>query len=88
MRQNTSRILRTVRSMSKPTALQVMRVALQQYRYTESPPGSNRTKYGKAYGADGVAWCAEFVWWCVEQPPGEDLQISQRGGRSGSDRQI
>ena len=72
MRQNTSRILRTVRSMSKPTALQVMRVALQQYRYTESPPGSNRTKYGKAYGADGVAWCAEFVWWCGEQPPGEN----------------
>lgn len=29
----------------------------------ESPPNSNRTKYGKAYGMDGVAWCAMFVSW-------------------------
>jgi len=31
---------------------------------TESPPGSNRTKYGAAYGWDGVPWCVIFLWWC------------------------
>lgn len=31
---------------------------------SETPPGSNRQKYGAAYGMNGVAWCAIFVWWC------------------------
>lgn len=34
---------------------------------TESPPGSNRTKYGKAYGWDGVPWCVIFLWWCFHR---------------------
>jgi peptidoglycan hydrolase-like protein with peptidoglycan-binding domain len=29
---------------------------------TESPPGSNRTRFGEHFGMNGVAWCAEFVW--------------------------
>lgn len=79
--------------MSNPTALQVMRVALQQYGYTEDPPGSNRTKYGKAYGWNGVFWCAQYVWWCGDQPKGdnpiyksanaadiEDLTVKKKGG--------
>ena len=80
--------------MSRPTALDVMRVALQQYRYTESPAGSNRTKFGKAYGWNGVPWCAEFVWWCADKPEGacpiyksanaadiQDLTVKYKGGR-------
>ena len=31
---------------------------------SETPPGSNKQKYGAAYGMNGVAWCAIFVWWC------------------------
>ena len=31
----------------------------------EEPPGSNRTRYGQAYGLDGQPWCAIFVWWCL-----------------------
>jgi hypothetical protein len=31
--------------------------------YAESPPGSNRTKFGAWYGWDGVPWCAIFVSW-------------------------
>lgn len=27
----------------------------------------NGTKYGRAYGADHVSWCDEFVWWCGRQ---------------------
>jgi peptidoglycan hydrolase-like protein with peptidoglycan-binding domain len=29
--------------------------------------GDNGTKYGKAYGANHVSWCDEFVWWCGRQ---------------------
>lgn len=80
--------------MSKPTALQVMRVALQQYGITESPAGSNRTKYGKAFGWNGVSWCAEFVWYCGDRPEGtnpiyksanaadiQDMTVKYKGGR-------
>ncbi len=31
--------------------------------YTESPRGSNRTKYGREARADGLPWCAIFIWW-------------------------
>lgn len=31
--------------------------------YTEDPPGSNRTKYGEAYGWNGVPWCVQYQWW-------------------------
>ncbi len=29
---------------------------------TESPPGSNKTRFGEHFGMNGVAWCAEFIW--------------------------
>ena len=31
---------------------------------TESPAGSNRTKYGKWMGMDGQPWCMSFVQYC------------------------
>ena len=34
---------------------------------TESPAGSNRTKYGKWFGLDGYPWCMMFVQWCAGQ---------------------
>ena len=80
--------------MSNAKDLDVLRIALQQYGYTEDPPGSNRNKFGKAYGWNGVAWCAEFVWWAGEQPQGDnpiyksanaadiqDLTVSRKGGK-------
>lgn len=30
----------------------------------EDPPNSNKTKYGKWFGLDGVAWCGIFCSWC------------------------
>lgn len=33
----------------------------------EHPRGSNLTKYGKWFGVNGVAWCAMFVSWVMEQ---------------------
>ena len=80
--------------MSNSTALQVMRYALRQYHYMESPAGSNRTKFGALYGTNGVPWCAEYVWACGDVPDGsnpiaksasaayiEDLTVSQKGGK-------
>lgn len=41
------------------------RLALAEARkwvgYKESPPATNRTLFGRWYGADGQAWCAMFV---------------------------
>lgn len=40
----------------------VISTAASQIGTVEAPNGSN--PYGRAYGMDQVAWCAEFVWWC------------------------
>lgn len=42
-------------------------VALGELGVTESPKNSNKTKYGKWFGMDGVAWCGIFVSWCYAQ---------------------
>ena len=49
--------------MANSTVIDVMRIALRQYGYTESPAGSNKTKFGKAFGLNGVPWCMEYEWW-------------------------
>ena len=41
----------------------VIEVARADLGYTEKPPGSNRTKYGEAYGMSGVPWCVEAQWY-------------------------
>lgn len=43
---------------------EVIRIAASQIGYAEAPPGSNQTKYGRAFGWDGVPWCVIFLWWC------------------------
>jgi len=40
--------------------------AIAQIGTKESPPNSNRTKYGSWYGMDGSPWCAMFCTWCYE----------------------
>lgn len=49
------------------TKTRVLNVARSQLGTVELPPGSNRTKYGEAYGMDGHPWCAMFWWWCFKQ---------------------
>ena len=41
-----------------------LKVAQGELGNTESPAGSNRTKYGKWYGMDGNPWCMMFVQYC------------------------
>lgn len=42
----------------------IIDIARAEVGYTESPPNSNKTKYGAWFGYDGVPWCAIFVSWC------------------------
>lgn len=49
------------------SAEHVIEIARGELGYTESPPGSNETKYGKAYAWDGIPWCAVFLWWCFRE---------------------
>jgi len=49
------------------TANDLLRIARRELGNTESPPGSNRTKYGKWFGLDGYAWCMMFVQWVFAQ---------------------
>lgn len=50
----------------------VMATAVGELGNTEWPPGSNRTKYGEAYGLNGVPWCVIGLWW-VFQVAGEGM---------------
>lgn len=49
----------------------VLETAESQVGVREDPPGSNRQKYGDAYGVNGVPWCIQFLWWIFHQA-GED----------------
>jgi peptidoglycan hydrolase-like protein with peptidoglycan-binding domain len=53
------------------TAGAVLDVARSQIGTREDTQG--RQKYGAAYGMDGVAWCAEFQWWCFQQAGASSL---------------
>lgn len=44
----------------------IIATAAAENGVVESPPNSNRTKYGKWYGLDGVKWCAIFVSWIYD----------------------
>ena len=46
------------------TAADVLQRAAREIGYTESPPNSNRNKFGAWYGINEVPWCAIFVSYC------------------------
>jgi hypothetical protein len=43
---------------------EIIRVAEKELGQIEKPLNSNKTKYGKWFGYDGVPWCGIFVSWC------------------------
>lgn len=49
------------------TANDVLSIAKRDIGYKESPPGSNRTKYGKWYGMDGQPWCMMAVQYWLDR---------------------
>lgn len=45
----------------------IIEIARKEIGYVETPKNSNKTKYGKWFGLDGVAWCAIFVSWVYDK---------------------
>jgi len=45
----------------------IVAIAEKEIGYTETPANSNKTKFGKWFGFDGVAWCGMFVSWCYDK---------------------
>lgn len=64
------------------TANDILRVARGEIGVTESPAGSNRQKYGAAYGMNGVPWCVIFCWWCFREAGASALFYG--GGKTAS----
>lgn len=54
-------------------ASEILAVAQAELGYTESPAGSNRTKYGAWYGLNGQPWCMMFIQWVFSQAGASDL---------------
>lgn len=63
-------------------ASDILRIARGEIGVTESPAGSNRQKYGAAYGMIGVPWCVIFCWWCFREAGASALFYG--GGKTAS----
>ena len=48
-------------------ATDILALARAELGVKESPPNSNRTKYGRWYGLDGNPWCMMFIQWVFAQ---------------------
>ena len=68
------------------TASEILKIAAGEIGYTESPANSNKTKYGEAYGWNGVAWCVIFLWWCFHEAGASELFYG--GGKTASCGQL
>lgn len=49
----------------------LLKYAQSQVGYVETP--TNKNKYGKQFGQDGVFWCMQFVWACFENSGNKGL---------------
>lgn len=61
------------------TAEHVLQVARAELGYTETPAGSNRTKYGKWFGLNGNPWCMMFIQWVFFQAGAYELLPAHTG---------
>ena len=62
------------------TVKNLLTIARKELGNTESPAGSNRTKYGKWFGLDGNPWCMMFIMWCFSQA---GVQLPKKTGSCG-----
>ena len=58
----------------------ILNLAASQVGYKEG--SGNKTKYGEAYGWDGVAWCVQFIWWLFSEIKAPELFYG--GGKTAS----
>ena len=61
----------------------VVELATTQIGVKEKPANSNKTPYGKWFGADGLAWCGMFVSWCYNQVGAPLPNIGFKKGYAG-----
>jgi hypothetical protein len=53
-------------SLAAAPGLRALAQARRFVGVAEDPPGSNRTLFGRWYGADGEPWCAMFLSYCFK----------------------
>ena len=53
-------------SVAAAPGLRALAQARRFVGMTEDPPGSNRTPFGRWFGADGEPWCAMFLSYCFK----------------------
>jgi len=70
--------------MSASAGRRALAEALRHVGVRESPPGSNRTMFGRWFGADGVPWCAIFASYCFDVGAGVVLCRGWHGAGVGS----
>ena len=58
----------------------LLTIARKELGNTESPAGSNRTKYGKWFGLDGNPWCMMFIAWCFSMA---DVELPKKTASCG-----
>jgi CHAP domain len=69
--------------MSASTGRRALAEALRHVGVRESPPGSNRTMFGRWFGVDGVPWCAIFASYCFDVGAGVVLCRGWHGAGTG-----
>ena len=70
--------------MSASAGRRALAEALRHVGVRESPPGSNRTMFGRWFGVDGVPWCAIFVSYCFDVGAGRVLCRGWHGAVHGA----
>lgn len=63
------------------TVNELLNIARKEIGYTENPPGSNMTKYGKWIGMNGQAWCQSFCQWVCNEA---NVHLPVRTGSCGT----
>ena len=69
--------------MGASTGRRALAEALRHVGVRESPPGSNRTMFGRWFGVDGVPWCAIFASYCFDVGAGVVLCRGWHGAGAG-----
>jgi CHAP domain len=70
--------------MSASPGQRALAEALRHVGVRESPPGSNRTMFGRWFGTDGVPWCAIFASYCFDVGAGVVLCRGWHGAGVGT----
>jgi cell wall-associated NlpC family hydrolase len=60
----TPATLKTKKLTAMTKGEKIINVASREIGNVEFPANTNKTKYGKWFGLDGVRWCGTFVSWC------------------------